>query len=34
MHAPSPDHVLQGQETVIVVGTHDQVEAAARLLQG
>ncbi len=32
MHAPSPDHVLRGHETVIVVGSHSQVEAAARIL--
>jgi voltage-gated potassium channel len=34
MHAPSPDHLLRGHETVIVVGSHDQVEAAARILEG
>ncbi len=34
MHAPSPDHVLRGHETVIIVGSHAQVEAAARLLTG
>jgi voltage-gated potassium channel len=32
MRTPSPDHVLRGNETVIVVGTHEQVEKAAQLL--
>jgi voltage-gated potassium channel len=32
MRTPSPDHVLRSHETVIVVGTHEQVEKAAQLL--
>lgn len=32
MRTPSPDHKLRGNETVIVVGTHEQVETAAQLL--
>jgi voltage-gated potassium channel len=34
LHAPSPDHVLLPNSAVIVVGTADQVAAAAELFAG
>jgi voltage-gated potassium channel len=34
LHAPSPEHVLLPNSAVIVVGTADQVAAAAELFAG
>lgn len=31
---PTPDHVLQGDETVILVGTQDQVDRAQKMIDG
>lgn len=31
---PTPDHILQGDETVIVVGTQEQVDRAQKLIDG